>query len=262
MEILELTVTSCIHLVRSNLTDLQPKSLGSGVIVKYKDRFFICTVSHFSNHPDENVGIVTGRVKDNQTEIYYLGDFSYLTQIQFKDVPDAMDLEYCLANPEKSGTKLDLAFREISLLDNIYQHMRVFDLNGLGTMTINEGGKTMLIIDDNYQIEKDELCSFYGRIRPSMVNGVLHFEEQLYWGLSIKNIGEHFIEMDLGSPINDHTRFKGCSGGPILDTRGRLIGLVTHGDNDTSKSSIYGFRFDKIKQWIDLMYFQEPLASI
>ena len=95
-----------------------------------------------------------------------------------------------------------------------------------------------------------------------MVNGVLHFEEQLYWGLSIKNIGEHFIEMDLGSPINDHTRFKGCSGGPILDTRGRLIGLVTHGENDTLKSSIYGFRFNKIKQWIDLMYFQEPLASI
>lgn len=262
MEVLELTVTSCIHLVRSNLTDLQPKSLGSGVIVKYKDRFFICTVSHFSDFPDEKVGIVTGRVKDNQTEIYYLGDFSYLTQIQFEDLPDVVDLEYCLANPEKRGTKLDLAFREISLLDNIYQHKRVFDLNGIRTMTINEDGKTMLIVDDNYQIKKDELCSFYGRIRPSMVNGVLHFEEQLYWGLSIKNIGEHFIEMDLGSPINDHTRFKGCSGGPILDTRGRLIGLVTHGENDTLKSSIYGFRFDKIKQWIDLMYFQEPLASI
>lgn len=157
MEVLELTVTSCIHLVRSNLTDLQPKSLGSGVIVKYKDRFFICTVSHFSDFPDEKVGIVTGRGKDNQTEIYYLGDFSYLTQIQFEDLPDVVDLEYCLANPEKRGTKLDLAFREISLLDNIYQHKRVFDLNGIRTMTINEDGKTMLIVDDNYQIKKDEL---------------------------------------------------------------------------------------------------------
>jgi hypothetical protein len=121
MEVLELTVTSCIHLIRSNLTDLKPQSLGSGVIVKYKDRFFICTVSHFSDIPDQNVGIVTGRVKDNQTEIYYLGDFSYLTQIKFEDVPDAEDLEYYLSNPEKSGKKLDIAFREISLLENIYQ---------------------------------------------------------------------------------------------------------------------------------------------
>lgn len=262
MDILELTVTSCIHLIRSNLTDLNPQSLGSGVIVKYKDRFFVCTVSHFSDYPDQNVGIVTGRIKDNQTEIYYLGDFSYLTQIKFEDEPDAEDLEYCLTNPDKSGTKLDIAFREISLLENIYQHKRVFDLNGLGTLSINEGGKTMLIVDDDYQIKKDELCSFYGRVRPSIENGILNFQEQLYWGLTIKNIGEHFIEMDLGSPINDYSRFKGCSGGPIIDTRGRLIGLVTHGDSDKSKSSIFGFRFDKVKQWIDLMYFQEHLLKM
>lgn len=262
MEILELTVTSCIHLIRSNLTDMHPQSLGSGVIVKYKERFFICTVSHFSDYPDQNVGIVTGRIKDNQTEIFYLGDFSYLTHIKFDEVPDTEDLEYCITNPDKSGTKLDIAFREISLLDNIYQHKRVFDLKDLGTLTINEGGKSMIIVDDDYLIEKDELCSFYGRVRPNIENGILDFQEQLYWGLSIKNIGEHFIEMDLGSPIYDHYRFKGCSGAPIIDTRGRLIGLVTHGDSDKLKSSIYGFRFDKVKQWIDLMYFQETLSKI
>lgn len=261
MEILKLTVTSCIHLIRSNLNDLKPESLGSGVIIKYKERFFICTVSHFSDYEEQNVGIVTGRVKDNQTEMYYLGEFSYLTQIKFEGVPDAKNLEFNFNYPEKNGTKLDLAFREIPLLENIYQHKRVFELNELGTMVVEEGGKTMLIVDDDYEISKDELCSFYGRIRPSIIDGVLDFTEQLYWGLSIKNIGEHFIEMDLGEPINDHNRFRGCSGGPIIDTRGRLIGLVTHG-GETTESSVYGFRFDKIKQWIDLMYFQEPLASM
>lgn len=70
MGIIELTVTSCIHLIRSNLTDLIPLSVGSGVIIKYKERYFICTVSHFSDYRDQNVGIVTGHVKDNQTEIY------------------------------------------------------------------------------------------------------------------------------------------------------------------------------------------------
>lgn len=262
MEILELTITSCLHLVRNGIDELRPRSLGSGVIIKYKERFFICTVSHFSDFPGQNVGLISGRVINNETEIYYFGEFSYLTQIKFEDVPNATDLEYNIQNPDEKGTKLDVAFREISLLENIYQHKRVIELDGLGTLNINEGGKAILIVDDEYEIDSTQLCSFYGRIRPSIENGVLDFQEQLYWGLTIKNIGEHFIEMDLGSPILDHKRFRGCSGAPIIDTRGRIIGLVTHGDDDLNSSSIYGFRFDKVKQWIDLMYFQEPLSKI
>lgn len=262
MGIIELTVTSCIHLVRSNLKDLKPISIGSGVIIKYKERFFICTVSHFSDYPEENVGIVTGRVKNNETEVYYLGDFSYLTKINFEEMPDAEDLVYCIENPDKSGDKLDIAFREISLLENIVQDKREFDLNGIGKITVNQGGKSLLFVDDDYQIDTNHQCSFFGRIRPKLENGILSFQEALYWNLPIKSVGEEFIEMDLGAPINDHARFKGCSGAPIIDTRGRLIGLVTHGEKDTTKSSIYGFRFDKVKQWIDLMYFQEPISKM
>ncbi len=262
MGIIELTVTSCIHLIRSNLTDYTPLSIGSGVIISYKGRYFICTVSHFSDSKDQSVGIVTGRVKDGKTEIYYLGDFSYLTQLQLEEDLDTEDLEYCISNPDRSGDKLDIAFREIELLDNIIQHHRVLKLNGLDEININEGGKTILIVDDDYQIDTNELCSFYGRIRPDFTTGELKFEEQIYWGLPIKSVGEHFIEMDLGAPIADHKRFKGCSGGPIIDTRGRLIGLLTHGDKDTAGHSVYGFRFDKIKFWIDLMYFQEPINNL
>mgnify|MGYP001796326283 CR=1 FL=1 len=89
MRIIELTVTSCIHLIRSNLKDYKPLSVGLGVIIRYKERYFICTVSHFSDYKDQNIGIVTGRIKDNQTEIYYLEDLSYLTQLYFDDDLDS-----------------------------------------------------------------------------------------------------------------------------------------------------------------------------
>lgn len=262
MGIIELTVTSCIHLVRSNLKDFKPISIGSGVIIKYKEKYFICTVSHFTDYPNENIGILTGRIKNSETEVFYLGDFSTLTEIRFEEMPDSEDLIYCIENPDQSGVKVDIAFREISLLENIIQDKREFDLNGVGKITVNQGGKSLLIVDDEYQIDADQQCSFYGRIRPNFENGILDFQEALYWNLPIKDVGKDFIELDLGAPIRDHSRFKGCSGAPIIDTRGRLIGLVTHGDKDTSKSSIYGFRFDKVKQWIDLMYFKEPMASI
>lgn len=47
MEIIELTVTSSIHLIRSNLSDLKTLSVGSGIIIKYKERYFIGTVPIF-----------------------------------------------------------------------------------------------------------------------------------------------------------------------------------------------------------------------
>lgn len=258
MEILRLTVTSCIHLVRSNLAELKPNSFASGVIVKYKERYFMCTVAHFVDFPDQNIGIITGRVKNNVAEIYYLGDFSYLTEIKFEDEPDAEDLEYCVANPDESGKKLDIAFKEIALLDNIYQHERIFDLNGIGKITIEEGGKTYLVVDDDYEIKKDEICSFFGRIKFDIEEEKIDYQEQLYYGLPIKNITNNFIELELGMPVSDHKRFKGCSGAPVIDTRGRLIGLVTHGEKDVTKSSVYAFRFDRVKQWIDWLYFQIP----
>ena len=67
--------------------------------------------------------------------------------------------------------------------------------------------------------------------------------------------------MDLGEPVADGSRFKGCSGAPVIDSNGRIIGLVTHGQKDLTKPYIYAFRFDKLKQWIDLMYFQEPISN-
>jgi len=256
MGIIELTVTSCLHLVRMNSQTLAHEALASGVIVKYRERFFICTVAHFTDYDDRSIGIVTGRKKDNETEVYVLGDFSYMTIFTFEDEPDAEDLEYVLSNPEKGGDRLDIAFKEISLLDNIIQKKKVFNLGGIGDIVVHEGGKSMIIVDDNCQIDEKQQCSFFGRIRSDYVDGILNFHEMLYWGLPIKSVSEHFIEMDLGEPVRDSKRFKGCSGAPIIDTCGKLIGVVTHGFKDLNKSSIFGFRFDKVKQWIDLMYFQ------
>ena len=262
MSIIELAVTSCLHLVRSNLTDLLPTGIGSGVIIKYKERYFICTVAHFSDRDMESVGVVTGRVKDGQTEVFYYGDFSYLTQITYEeDLMNAEDLIYCLENPERSGNKLDIAFREIELLENLVQEERSFPMDNGETYTVSKGAKSYLVVDEDYSIDTTQVCFFYGRIRPDLSGPIFNFQEQLYSGLSIAAVGEYFIEMDLGEPVADGSRFKGCSGAPVIDSNGRIIGLVTHGQKDLTKPYIYAFRFDKLKQWIDLMYFQEPISN-
>jgi hypothetical protein len=230
--------------------------------VKYRERFFVCTALHFANHEGTAIAINTGMVKDKQLQLYILGDFSTISQITFEETPDAEDLEFSFSNPDKSGQKLDIAFREVPLLDNILQHERHFVWDEFGEMKIPKDGKTMPIIDGEYELDENQLCSFYGRIRPHYENGGLATADQLYWGLGIKNIGEHYFEMDLGEPIRDHQRFKGCSGAPIFDTRGKMIGIVTHGSSNVNDSAIYGYRIDRLKRWIDLLYFNEEIISL
>ncbi len=260
---LKIPITTCIHMIRMSPETDRPTSIGSGVIIKYREKFFICTVAHFTHYPDHTIGIVSGRISENRTEIIELESFSYVYSMNFEGVDinemETEDFIYCIENLDKSGAvPIDIAFKEIPLLNNIIQAQRVFNLDEVGELLIEEDGKSFALINDEYEIDKDQLCSFYGRIRPDFKDDIFKFEEALYWGLPIKSIGDSFFEMDLGAPISDHSRFEGCSGAPIIDSRGRLIGLLTHGPKDTSKSSIYGYRFDKLKRWIDLTYFQDP----
>ncbi len=258
MGIIELTVRACIHLVSGILPFFTEPILGSGVIVQYKGRYFIISVAHFTMREGRAVGILTGRRNGDQGEIYQLGDFSYMQHIYFEDEPDADDLQMVLDNFDPGG-RLDISFREIPLVENLIQEERIFNLDERGEVRVERGAKSFLVIDHDFEVDREEVYSFFGRIRPLLKDGILNFEEKLYWGLPITNISEYFIEFDLGKPILDYTRFKGCSGTPILDSQGRFVAILTHGSK-LHENMIYGFRADLAKRWIELMYFQ-PLPD-
>jgi hypothetical protein len=255
---LELTVMSCLHMVRAVPPEMLNPALGSGVIVIYKKRFFLCSVEHFTNHPGQTTAIETGLVINGHTMLITLPEngYSYLEKIVFEDMPDAEDLEYIFEHGG-TGRYLDFAVKEVSLLNNIKQNERTFEFGGdIGTIVVHEGGKAMIPVDDRIEIDKGQACSFYGRIRPNMEGGVLQFHEHLYAGLEIVDIGEYFIKLDLGGQIRDHARFRGCSGAPVIDTRNQIVGLVSYGESEVKEPYIYAFRFDKVIQFIELAYFQ------
>lgn len=258
-----MVVRACLHLVRSKLPDTKPQSIGSGVLIQYKTRYFLCTVEHFSNHDDQRIGLITGKISNGQTELYYYGDFSYITQLDYDpDEMDSEDLIYCFDNPHKAGQKIDVAFKEVELFENIIQEKREFKLDNGLIVNVEYGGKAYMVVTDDYEIDTSEQVCFYGRIRPNFNDGKLEFEEALYWGLPIILKDYWFVRMDLGAPIRNYSRFRGCSGGPIIDSRGHLIGLVTHGDRNVNESGIYGLRVDRLREWIDKMYFQEPISKL
>ena len=224
MDIFELTVRACIHMVSGIPPFFTEPILGSGVIVQYKGRYFIISAAHFTMREGRAVGILTGRRNGDEGEIYHLGDFSYMQHIYFEDEPDAEDLQMVLNNPDPGG-RLDISFREIPLLEHLIQDERIFNLNEIGEVRVERGLKTFLVIDHEFEVDREEAYSFFGRIRPLLNDGILNYEERLYWGLPITNITQYFIEFDLGLPILDYTRFKGCSGAPILDSQGRFFAI-------------------------------------
>jgi hypothetical protein len=258
VNIIELTVSSCQHMVKGVPPKFLNPILGSGVIVQYRKRFFVCTVEHFTRVAGQEIGIVTGRIKDSTTEIFVLGDFSYIQAVEFEDEPDAEDLIYAIENP-KSGKFLDIAFKEIATPRDLVQPKRVIELADGGVVRIPYGPKNYLTVDEDFQIDEDEVFSFFGRIKPIFSKGKLEFQEALYLGLTFKGFKDPFFELDLGGQIKDFNRFRGCSGAPILDSEGRLVALVTHGPKNNHSTSVFGFRFDYVKQYIDLMYFSKSV---
>ena len=80
---------------------------------------------------------------------------------------------------------------------------------------------------------------------------ILRNERAYYYGLKYTDkIGEFLYEFELpgGFMSNDH--FKGCSGGPIVDSAGNLVSLVVSGKKDQT-DVIRGVALAKLKPIID-----------
>jgi len=255
MNLIENTVTSCIHLLILKRHDRTLAGIGSAVIIRYKDRYFLCTVHHNIRNPATMACIATGRTNGENSETIEIGDFSYVEKFSLPD-PTSQSLTEILEGEQPSDT-LDIAFREISLLDNIVQQRRVIPTPD-GDFEVPAGGKSYVIADDDFDFDTNSAYSFYGRVRPAIIDGkFLDFEENLITGINLIEVQDLFLKFDLGRSIVDHSNFRGCSGAPIFDFEGRFVGLVSGGSRDVTLPYIYGFRADKLKEFIELTYFRE-----
>lgn len=259
--IAEYIVRSCIHLVSSALPDFTPLDVGSGVIIAYKKRFFLCTVHHFVGKDGRNVGIVMASEEGKGAELVYYGNFCYVGKVEYEeDYMDMDDLLYCFGEPN-SQEPFDIAFREIEPIA-VTQENRVYTYPNGEQIEIKGGYKYPIVVEEDYKIDVADICGFYGRVRPDRikVEGKLYFEELIHWGQTIEIMDRNMIRIDTGAPLTDFTAFRGCSGGPIIGGSGKLLGLVTHGDPDPSSPYVYGFRADTLLTFIELTYFQ-PLPK-
>ncbi|RYD88327.1 MAG: hypothetical protein EOP50_19280, partial [Sphingobacteriales bacterium] len=186
INLIELTVSSCLHLLILKRHDRTLAGIGSGVIIRYKDCYFMCTVHHNIGNPANMACIATGRPNGENSETIEIGDFSYVEQFT---LPDATvgSLDGVL-DGTVPGDTLDIAFREVSLPDNIVQQRRVIPTPD-GDFEVPEGGKSFVPVDEEFELDPDLTYSFYGRIRPAIIDGkFLDFEENFVPGLKLAEV--------------------------------------------------------------------------
>lgn len=96
---------------------------------------------------------------------------------------------------------------------------------------------------------------FCGLVKPSLEE---HFgktylagELKTYIGLTYLRAEDDYYVFKLPTPHQGHEQFQGCSGAPVLDEAGNVVGLVCSGD--VGKDEIWAFAIARYKVALDLL---------
>jgi hypothetical protein len=210
--------------------DGAPIGIASGCLADYRGRRFLLSVSHAVKMGSADWVIELGAEAKGGTEIYRPANFLYLGEI---------------TRGEGKFTQVDYCYAEVRAdLESTFQHMTprgpqsdriprcIFDLDALGEPDVNE------------------LYGFSGQVHPEMHGTIaLVTQPTVYPGLRYTKSDGPFHEFKLPVPHPGHAAFSGCSGAPIVDTNGRLVALVSWGDE--TEDTIYGIALSRYKFAID-----------
>lgn len=208
---LEWVLVTSIPLRRLGPDDL-PIGIASGCLVDYRNRRFLLTVSHAVNLGQSDWVIQLGDHAAG-TEIYKPFPFIYPRTIN-----------------RNAGqmSEVDFTFAEVATnIEPVFQHM-----TPRGPMS-ERRPRHVFDLKDVDDPDVDELYAFAGEIFPDIIESyALVTQPTVYPGLRYIGTDDLYHQFQLPVPHPGHRYFKGCSGAPIVDIKGRLVGLVTSGDEE------------------------------
>jgi len=246
---IERIIKSTVHIVMSDPDTFMPTGIGSGCLANYKNRTILLTVAHVTNKKAATCIIVDRSADNGQPLLYSVGAMNYLEQFditkyeeqikKFED--DSVKIE------DKDFGLIDFSYAEIKEKVNFAQKEIKFK-----EFTIKNGKKESVNTNLNDIPKGSEEYGFFGRIKPFIIKGDQNYfetQESFYGGLKyLKKIGCYYL-FELPIPILDHADFEGTSGAPIMDSKGRIISLVTHGYRGSK--TIFGIALADFRSTID-----------
>jgi hypothetical protein len=205
--------------VRKIGSDKMPRAIASGCLADYGNKRILLTVAHATKKPGK--WAIELRYEPGQgTKLYSVGAMNFL----------------------KKGT---LQSGKLKLKDVDFSYVQVpadleaFRQEIIDPVTIKEEIPIMVHKLDFAQPSRRRSYGFCGTVLPSVEKHgsqkYLFAELKTYDGLRyLRSEGDyHIFRLPMAHP--GHEQFQGCSGAPILDRVGRVVGLVCGGNTDTNE---------------------------
>jgi hypothetical protein len=209
-----------------------PTGLASACIFDYNRKRILLTVHHATGDM-ANWGIQVRFEPGKGTEIKLLGSMYFLKSININT---------------SIAKDIDFAYVEIpSDIEPVSQ-----EIDGSTGAIRSETKRLFSKINFDKTPDINELYGFSGEIMPELIGSILMTESRTYTNL--KYIGDeddyYIFELPFNHPGHEH--FRGCSGAPILDTKGDVVALVCKGDIVNNR--VYGISLKKYETAINATY--------
>lgn len=191
-----------------------PCGLASGCLVNIGARRLILSVSH-ATKKGRWVAEMRFDPEKDKTLVHYFGD-----------VWSVVHLDKSVSMPEP----LDFSFTEVST-DFFSMMQERSPTGGVVTEKLRHAFDTALQDLPN----TSEIYAFSGRVHPAKLDETtIWTQPTVYPGLKYLRTDGHYHIFKLPVPHPGHEDFQGCSGAPVVDRNGVVVGLVCRGDIDAA----------------------------
>ena len=222
----------------------QPKSMASGCFVQYRKEYFFLTVYHTIEDNELSHMLVTDIDTKKGTLLFPLN----LSFMKRGNIQTGIEKDF-----------IDFAWQQFTKLPKCFY------------CQYNEKGelekclRNILPIDFNVVPNENEEYGFAGYVngRPeenpfvnSPIKTILNRDLIYHSGLKYKGIDDDYYIFSMPNSDFDDSDFHGTSGAPIIDSKGKLVALVSRGhiSMDEEEWIIKGIALSKFKFSLDMCF--------
>lgn len=132
---------------------------------------------------------------------------------------------------------------------------QILNKDGSGEI-IYEEPKTIFETDMMVEPKEKELCEFAGLILPQYEKHSMQsiyaqqLQKVLVEFIGVLEANPEFYRFRVTTPMENHDNYRGCSGSPILNSKGEIVTLVNCGDIE--KNEIYGISMKACKKYLEV----------
>lgn len=218
--------------IRSIGGDGMPTGIASACICSYAGKRILLTVHHATGNM-ANWAIQVKFEPNKGTAMQSLGAMNFLKSFNIHT---------------SIGKDIDFSYVEIP--DDIELVSQEIDLR-TGSV-LNEKKRLDSKVDFNIIPFASESYGFSGQVMPELAGNTFITQLKTYTGLKYIGDEEHYYIFELPFSHPGHEHFEGCSGAPIIDTKGNVVALVCKGDITTNR--VYGISLKQYEIAINATY--------